>query len=135
MRQSIVQPVSFIWAVLVVATCFAWWSAKGGAVPSCEATAIVMTIAAVKARLVILHFMDLKAAPRMWRLLFEGWVLLSTCVILCGYWYGLDTARSRESATGSRVQRIALAAVRPAASVPWSGFVLGPPIGRRCCAS
>jgi caa(3)-type oxidase subunit IV len=134
MRQSIVQPVSIVWAALVLATCFAWWSAKGGVVPSSEATAIVMTIAAVKARLVILHFMDLKAAPRTWRLLFEGWVLLSTCVILCGYWYGLDTARSRESATGSRPQRMVLAAGRPAPSLPRSCFALGPAISRRCCA-
>lgn len=103
------QPVTLVWAALVLATCAAWWSASGGAVPSFEATAIVMIIAAVKARLVILHFMDLKEAPRPWRFLFEGWVVLSTCVILGGYWYALDEARPHESATGRWPGRVALA--------------------------
>jgi heme/copper-type cytochrome/quinol oxidase subunit 4 len=97
MRPLILKPVTFVWALLVVATCVAWWSANVGAVPSFEATAIVMVVAAVKARLVILHFMDLKGAPRPWRLLFEGWVVLTTCVILGGYWYAVDAAGPREA--------------------------------------
>ena len=36
--------------------------------------------------------MDLKAAPRSWRFVFEAWVVLSTSVILGGYWYGLHAA-------------------------------------------
>jgi heme/copper-type cytochrome/quinol oxidase subunit 4 len=97
MRPLILKPVTAVWAALVLATCVAWWSASGGAVPSFEATAIVMIVAAVKARLVILHFMDLKGAPRPWRLLFEGWVVLTTCVILGGYWYAIDTAGPHEA--------------------------------------
>ncbi len=112
------QPVTLVWAALVLATCVAWWSASHGVFPSFEATAIVMIIAAVKARLVILHFMDLKKAPRPWRFLFEGWVVLSTCVILGGYWYALDGARSHESATGRRQQRIALALGASALGTP-----------------
>jgi hypothetical protein len=92
MRGLVVQPVTFVWIVLMLATCVTWWSAKGGAVPPIEATAIVMVVAAVKARLVILHFMKLKEAPPSWRLLFEGWVVLSTAVILGGYWYALGAA-------------------------------------------
>jgi hypothetical protein len=92
MRTLIVRPVSFVWAALVLATGLAWWSANGGVVSSFEATAIVVIVAAVKARLVILHFMDLKAAPLSWRFVFEAWVVLSTSVILGGYWYGLHAA-------------------------------------------
>jgi cytochrome c oxidase subunit 4 len=92
MRSLVVQPVTFVWATLVLATGLAWWSANGGVVSSFEATAIVVIVAAVKARLVILHFMDLKAAPRSWRFVFEAWVVLSTSVILGGYWYGLHAA-------------------------------------------
>jgi cytochrome c oxidase subunit IV len=92
MRSLVVQPVTFVWAALVLATAFAWWSASGGVVSSSEATAIVVMVATVKARLVILHFMDLKAAPRSWRFVFEAWVVLSTAVILGGYWYGLRAA-------------------------------------------
>jgi hypothetical protein len=93
MRSLVVQPVTLVWVALVLATGLAWWSANGGIVSSFEATAIVVIVAAVKARLVILHFMDLKAAPRSWRLVFEAWVVLSTGVILGGYWYGLHAAR------------------------------------------
>jgi len=92
MRTLVVQPVTVVWIALVLATGLAWWSANGGIVSSFEATAIVMIVAAVKARLVILHFMDLKAAPRSWRFVFEAWVVLSTAVILGGYWYGLHAA-------------------------------------------
>jgi heme/copper-type cytochrome/quinol oxidase subunit 4 len=92
MRSLVVHPVALVWAALVLATGLAWWSANGGVVPSFEAAAIVMIVAAVKARLVILHFMDLKAAPLPWRLVFEAWVALSTGVILGGYWYALRAA-------------------------------------------
>jgi len=92
MRSLVARPVTFVWAALVLATGLAWWSANGGVVSSIEATAIVVIVAAVKARLVILHFMDLKEAPRSWRLLFEAWVVLATAVILGGYWYGLRAA-------------------------------------------
>src|ERR1700730_965738 len=87
MRSWIIAPVTLIWAALVAATCLSWWSVTSGRVPSFEATTIVMMIAAMKARLVILHFMNLKMAPRLWRFVFEGWVMLSTCVILGGHWY------------------------------------------------
>ena len=92
MRGLVVQPVTLVWVVLMLATCLTWWSAKGGALSPIEATPIVMVIAAIKARLVILHFMNLKGAPRSWRLLFEGWVVASTAVILGGYWYALGMA-------------------------------------------
>jgi heme/copper-type cytochrome/quinol oxidase subunit 4 len=87
MRQLCLQPVTLVWALLVLATGFSWWSANGGAMSSVEATSIVMVVAAVKARFVILDFMDLKRAPLSWRLLFEGWVALCAVVILGGYWY------------------------------------------------
>jgi heme/copper-type cytochrome/quinol oxidase subunit 4 len=92
MRGLVVQSATLVWVVLMLATCVTWWSANGGAVPPVEATAIVMGVAAVKARLVILHFMKLKGAPPSWRLLFEGWVVVSTTVILGGYWYALAAA-------------------------------------------
>jgi caa(3)-type oxidase subunit IV len=107
MRPLVLQPVTLVWAALVVATCAAWWWANAAAVPSFEATAIVMIIAAIKARLVILHFMDLKEAPRSWRFLFEGWVVLSTCVILGGYWYAFDEVRPHEPAADRRSRQVA----------------------------
>jgi heme/copper-type cytochrome/quinol oxidase subunit 4 len=104
MRALVVQPATFVWLVLMLATCVTWWSAKGGAVPPIEATVIVMVVAAVKARLVILHFMKLKGAPPSWRLLFEGWVVVSTTVILGGYWYALGAATHSSRASLPRVE-------------------------------
>jgi len=87
MQNLVRQPATFVWALLVLATAVSWWSASGGAIASGEATAIVMLLAALKARAVILHFMELKRAPLAWRLVFEGWVAACTVVILGGYWY------------------------------------------------
>ena len=87
MRGLVRQPVTLVWALLVLATAVSWWSASGGAIASGEATAIVMLVAAVKARAVIRQFMDLKRAPLAWRLVFEGWVAVCTVVIFGGYWY------------------------------------------------
>ena len=69
-----------VWLSLLAATLASWWLAEhqGGArwtVP------LVMLIAAAKARAVALHFMELKAAPLAWRLVFEAWVLLSTGMV------------------------------------------------------
>ena len=87
MKDLVRQPATLVWLLLVLATGVSWWSARGGAISSGEATAIVMLVAAFKARAVALHFMDLKHAPLVWRLVFEGWAVVCACVILGGYWY------------------------------------------------
>ncbi|HEX5675877.1 MAG TPA: cytochrome C oxidase subunit IV family protein, partial [Azonexus sp.] len=43
----------------------------------------------VKGRLVILDFMELRAAPRLWRALLEGWLILVSSLILLAYWISL----------------------------------------------
>jgi caa(3)-type oxidase subunit IV len=70
---------------LLMATLCSWWMAEhhgagGWTVP------LVMLIAAAKARAIALHFMELKAAPLTWRLVFEGWVLLSTGMVAGLHW-------------------------------------------------
>lgn len=39
------------------------------------ATVVIIGIAMVKVRLIGLHFMDLRVAPRALRMIFEGWVV------------------------------------------------------------
>ena len=75
-----------VWLVLVLATSVAWWLVEHDSVPARVATTAALVIGALKARLVFLHFMELRAAPLPWYLLFEAWVLLCTGTILWGYW-------------------------------------------------
>ena len=51
-----------------------------------------MLIVAAKGRAVALHFMELKAAPPVWRLVVEAWVLLSTGMIAGLHWFAQPRA-------------------------------------------
>jgi len=77
---------SFVWVALMLATCASTWWLKSGASTSMAATAAILVIAAVKVRLVMIHFMELKDAPLKWRLFFEAWVVVFSSVILAGFW-------------------------------------------------
>lgn len=78
-----------VWLLLMTATGLAWWLVEHHSVNPRIASTAVLLIAAFKVRLVFLHFMELRTAPLVWRLLFEAWVLLFVGIILIGYWYGL----------------------------------------------
>jgi hypothetical protein len=80
------RPVA-VGLLLMVATCVTWW--LGADPPFTDtsvrlASTIAVVIAFVKVRYVGLDFMGLRAAPRVLRLLFEGWVLAVgvTCALL-----------------------------------------------------
>ena len=49
----------------------------------------MLAIAFVKGRLVILDFMELREAPKLWRILLEGWLILVSSLILLAYWISL----------------------------------------------
>lgn len=79
--------LTVVWLVLVVATAASWWLAENhgagaGTVPC------VMLFALFKARLVFLNFMELRVAPRAWRLAFEIWIVCSVGVIVLFAWGG-----------------------------------------------
>jgi heme/copper-type cytochrome/quinol oxidase subunit 4 len=76
-----------VWLVLVSATILSWWLIEHHSVPARVATTAVILIAALKVRLVFLHFMELRTAPLAWRALFEAWALLCAGIILAGYWF------------------------------------------------
>lgn len=77
-----------VWLVLVTATLLSWWLVEHDSVPARVATTAALAIAAFKARLVFLHFMELRSAPWPWRALFEAWALLCTAAMLAAYWLG-----------------------------------------------
>lgn len=72
----------FVWLFLVVATLSSGWLAEHHGLAGRWTAAAVMLVAALKGRAVILYFMELKAAPRAWRLAFEAWIWLSTSLIV-----------------------------------------------------
>ena len=74
--------------VLMVATAITWHPGEVGAAGTSAIVAMLL-IAFVKGRLVILDFMELREAPRMWRVLLEGWLILVSGLILLAYWMSL----------------------------------------------
>ena len=75
------QRISLVWIVLMTVTCVSTWGMSRDAFLPAAATVTIFLIAALKARLVLGHFMELRHAPRGWRLLFEAWVILITAAI------------------------------------------------------
>lgn len=73
---------AMIWLFLVLATLGSTWLA-GHHTFAGEWTAVfVMVVAYVKARAIMLYFMELRAANLAWRLSFEAWGIASAAVII-----------------------------------------------------
>jgi len=70
-----------VWLFLVSATLCSGWLAEHHGLAGRWTAAAVMLVAALKGRAVILYFMELKGAPRAWRVAFEAWIWLSTTLI------------------------------------------------------
>lgn len=82
------NPANRAWIVLMVATLITWYLGEVGAAGTASIVAMLI-IAFIKGRLVILDFMELRNAPRMWRTLLEGWLILVASLILLAYWISL----------------------------------------------
>jgi heme/copper-type cytochrome/quinol oxidase subunit 4 len=73
--------ISQVWIVLMAITCVSTWGMSKEAILPAAATTAIFLLAALKARLVLMHFMELRNAPPQWRLLFEAWVIVITAAI------------------------------------------------------
>jgi len=71
MPALIRTPATPVWALLVAATVLS--VAVGGAHGT---TVVVLAVAFVKVRFIGMYFMELREAPPLLRLAFEGWCLL-----------------------------------------------------------
>jgi caa(3)-type oxidase subunit IV len=78
--------VAAVWLVLIAATLFSWESARSSG-DYRLASSIVLLIAFLKARLIGLEFMELRAAPLQLRLIFEGWTVVACAGLLALYWW------------------------------------------------
>jgi hypothetical protein len=79
------------WLVLLIATGITWWLGESGMAASSSvlAVAIMLGLAFIKGVLVIYDFMELRHAPRMWKLFIVGWLTFVLTMIALAYWTGL----------------------------------------------
>ena len=78
-------PATRVWLVLIAAAVLSWTVSENSTAVKISTSAVVL-IAALKVRLIVIHFMELRWRPRPWRILFELWTLGFTAIILGGYW-------------------------------------------------
>ena len=71
----------WVWLFLVIASLFTAWVADDGNLFGRWTVAAVLVIALLKARGVILYYMEVRCAPWQLRLAFEAWAALVTLVI------------------------------------------------------
>jgi hypothetical protein len=72
-----------VWLLLVTATIVSWALGTEHLLGPRGASVAVLVVAFVKARVVGLHFMELRSAPVRLRVAFEGWVVV-VCSVLIG---------------------------------------------------
>ncbi|WP_273735240.1 cytochrome C oxidase subunit IV family protein [Mycolicibacterium septicum] len=84
--------VTKVWLALIVLTVITTWGlAKGMFGPAVAVTGILL-IAALKVRLVMLDFMELRDAPVPVRIIFQGWILVVVTMILV-FWFLTPSVR------------------------------------------
>jgi len=81
--------ITLVWAFLCVVTVVSWLlaSARGHREfsPSTGVTIGILVAVAVKARLIIRHFMEVRTAPRWLRRVTDGWLTLLVASIFALY--------------------------------------------------
>jgi len=82
------QPTTLIWLLLVAATGASWWlghqpDSDAGRHPA--AVGLIL-IAAIKVRVVVRHFMEVRQAPRTLRWVLDGWLFGTAVAVLGIYW-------------------------------------------------
>ena len=79
------KPGTIVWAALVLAACASTWVLSKNSVTPVVATVAIMLIAAVKVRLVIGYFMEVRRAPLALRFICDGWLLAVAALIMAVY--------------------------------------------------
>ena len=89
MTTYVRSPLTIVWALLTAVTVVSWLTARdGGAAHHVNATVtvVVLLIAALKAQLVIWHFMEVRHAPAWLKATTSGWVL-ALFALLLGFYF------------------------------------------------
>ena len=91
MTHSSSHRIHRAWLLLVIATLASAWLRADGFVGH-TAGALTIAIAALKARWIVLDFMEMRGAPPIWRAVTEGWVVAVSTIILIVYWLELGVS-------------------------------------------
>ncbi|MGA8332633.1 MAG: cytochrome C oxidase subunit IV family protein [Mycobacterium sp.] len=92
MTSLLRNPLTIVWALLTTVTIASSWIAIDGGAShqiNAEVTTAVLLIAAVKAQMVIWHFMEVRHAPVWLKATTGGWVLALFALLLGFYFAGL----------------------------------------------
>jgi hypothetical protein len=83
--------INRIWLALLLATGVTYWLGESGLSGSAGMAPVLLMfgMAFIKGFFVIYDFMELRHAPRMWRVLLVGWLIFVTSMIVLAYWIGL----------------------------------------------
>lgn len=83
--------VTAVWVLLIAATCLSWDAAQnlGWVENDRLTTSAVMIVAFLKARFILLDFMELRQAPVPLRLIAEAWPALVCVAIIVIYRGGI----------------------------------------------
>lgn len=85
MNELLRRGATRVWLLLMAATIVTTWVLTKDTFAARVATIAIVVIAAIKVRLVLLHFMELRHAPLPLRIVFEGWVLAVTGSLITLY--------------------------------------------------
>lgn len=77
-----------IWLALLAGTGTTWWLGEGGAgrLSALGTVALIFGLAVLKGRWVLLDYMALRQAPRLWRRLMLGWLFVLVALIVLIRW-------------------------------------------------
>ncbi|MGA9489952.1 MAG: cytochrome C oxidase subunit IV family protein [Mycobacterium sp.] len=92
MTSLLRNPLTIVWALLTTVTIASSLIALDGGAShqiNVEVTTAVLLIAAVKAQLVIWHFMEVRRAPVWLKATTSGWVLVLFALLFGFYFAGL----------------------------------------------
>lgn len=87
------ERVTWVWLGLMTLTAVTTWALSTDLFSPPLAVVGTFAIAAVKVRLVVLDFMELRNAPVPIRLAFEAWPIVASLIIV-GYWFATPEASS-----------------------------------------
>lgn len=86
---SIKDTIDRTWMILMLATIASAWITQDGS-GNLTVAATVLGISLIKGRLIALDFMELRHAPALYRVIFEGWLMVISLALLAGYASGLQ---------------------------------------------
>ena len=72
-----------VWSLLCLLSAASFAVVEGGLLTAI-ASLIVVAVVALKARIIMVQFMEIKSIPRNWQVMYAAWIISASAIILCG---------------------------------------------------